>query len=109
MPEYVAPKRDMEFVLFDLLDAQSTWQRIPALADVSRDLVTAVLEEAGKIASEQLAPLNQPRRPHRVFMESRGSYDATGIQRRVLRTGRRVAGSALRATRSTAGKVCRRC
>ena len=59
MPEYVAPKRDMEFVLFDLLDAQSTWQRIPALADVSRDLVTAVLEEAGKIASEQLAPLNQ--------------------------------------------------
>ena len=52
MPEYVAPRRDMEFVLFDLLDAQSTWQRIPALADVSRDLVTAVLEEAGKIASE---------------------------------------------------------
>ncbi len=60
MPEYVAPRRDIEFVLFDLLDAESTWQRIPALADVGRDLVTAVLEEAGKIASEQLAPLNQP-------------------------------------------------
>ncbi len=59
MPEYTAPRRDMEFVLFDLLDAQSTWQRIPALADTSRDLVAAVLEEAGKIASEQLAPLNQ--------------------------------------------------
>ena len=31
MPEYVAPTRDMEFVLFDLLDAESTWRRIPAL------------------------------------------------------------------------------
>ena len=59
MPEYVPPKRDMEFVLFDLLDAQSTWQRIPKLSEVGRDLVAAVLEEAGKIAAEQLGPLNQ--------------------------------------------------
>ena len=59
MPDYVAPTRDMEFVLFDLLDAESTWRRIPALADVTRDLVAAVLEEGGKIAAEQLAPLNQ--------------------------------------------------
>jgi alkylation response protein AidB-like acyl-CoA dehydrogenase len=48
----------MEFVLFDLLDAESTWRRIPALTEVTRDLVAAVLEEGGKIASEQLAPLN---------------------------------------------------
>jgi alkylation response protein AidB-like acyl-CoA dehydrogenase len=58
MPDYAAPTRDMEFVLFDLLDAESTWRRIPALAEVTRDLVAAVLEEGGKIASEQLAPLN---------------------------------------------------
>jgi alkylation response protein AidB-like acyl-CoA dehydrogenase len=58
MPEYVAPTRDMEFVLFDLLDAESTWRRIPELTEVTRDLVAAVLEEGGKIASEQLAPLN---------------------------------------------------
>src|SRR6185436_20111064 len=58
MPDYVAPTRDMEFVLFDLLDAESTWRRIPALTEVTRDLVAAVLEEGGKIASEQLAPLN---------------------------------------------------
>jgi alkylation response protein AidB-like acyl-CoA dehydrogenase len=48
----------MEFVLFDLLDAESTWRRIPALTEVTRDLVGAVLEEGGKIATEQLAPLN---------------------------------------------------
>src|SRR5512144_441045 len=59
MPDYLAPTRDMEFVLFDLLDAESTWRRIPALAEVTRDLVAAVLEEGGKIASERLAPLNQ--------------------------------------------------
>ena len=59
MPEYVAPTRDMEFVLFDLLDAESTWRRIPALAEVTRDLVGAVLEEGGRIASEELAPINQ--------------------------------------------------
>ena len=59
MPEYVAPTRDMEFVLFDLLDAESTWRRIPALAEVTRDLVAAVLEEGGRIASEELAPINQ--------------------------------------------------
>src|SRR4051794_5202088 len=59
MPEYVAPTRDMEFVLFDLLDAESTWRRIPALAEVTRDLVAAVLEEGGRIASEQLASCNQ--------------------------------------------------
>jgi len=58
MPDYVAPTRDMEFVLFDLLDAESTWRRIPALAEVSRDLVAAVLEEGGRIASERLAPIN---------------------------------------------------
>ena len=109
MPEYVAPKRDMEFVLFDLLDAQSTWQRIPALADVSRDLVTAVLEEAGKIASEQLAPLNQPGDRTGLYVECRRSNDAAGIQRRVLAHWRRVAGSVSRATRSMAGRVCRRC
>jgi len=58
MPDYVAPTRDMEFVLFDLLDAESTWRRIPALAEVTRDVVAAVLEEGGRIASERLAPIN---------------------------------------------------
>ncbi len=59
MPEYTAPIRDMEFVLFDLLHAERTWQRIPALAEVSRDLVSAVLEEGAKITAHELAPLNQ--------------------------------------------------
>ena len=59
MPDYAAPTRDMEFVLFDLLGADRTWQRIPALAEVTRDLVGAVLEEGGRIASSELAPLNQ--------------------------------------------------
>jgi alkylation response protein AidB-like acyl-CoA dehydrogenase len=59
MPEYVAPTQDMEFVLFDLLGADRTWARIPALAEVTRDLVSAVLEEGGKIAATALASVNQ--------------------------------------------------
>jgi alkylation response protein AidB-like acyl-CoA dehydrogenase len=59
MPDYVAPTKDMEFVLFDLLGAEQNWQRIPALAEVTRELVSAVLDEGGKIASSELAPLNQ--------------------------------------------------
>jgi hypothetical protein len=59
MPDYVAPTQDMEFVLFDLLGADRTWARIPALAEVTRDLVSAVLEEGGKIAATALAPVNQ--------------------------------------------------
>jgi 3-(methylsulfanyl)propanoyl-CoA dehydrogenase len=59
MPDYTAPTRDMAFVLFDLLQAERTWQRIPALAEVTRDLVSAVLEEGARLSRAELAPLNQ--------------------------------------------------
>ncbi|NJN52166.1 MAG: acyl-CoA dehydrogenase [Gammaproteobacteria bacterium] len=59
MADYQPPLRDMEFVLFDLLRADDTWQSIPALADTTRDLVRAVLEEGGKIAANALAGCNQ--------------------------------------------------
>jgi alkylation response protein AidB-like acyl-CoA dehydrogenase len=59
MPDYVAPTSDMAFVLFDLLEADRTWQRIPALAEVSRDLVAQVLEECARLSGAELAPLNQ--------------------------------------------------
>ena len=109
MPEYVAPTRDMEFVLFDLLDAESTWRRIPALAEVTRDLVTAVLEEGGKIASEQLAPLNQVGDRAGLYVERRRRNDAAGIQAGLSRARRTAAGSVSRAIRTTAARVCRRC
>jgi alkylation response protein AidB-like acyl-CoA dehydrogenase len=55
---YTAPIRDMEFVLTELADLEGI-ARLPGFEQATPDLVRAVLEEAGKLASEILAPLNQ--------------------------------------------------
>ena len=56
MPSYTAPLRDMQFILHDLLKISA--QDIPGYGDLDPDFTTAVLEEAGKVASEILQPLN---------------------------------------------------
>ena len=56
MPSYTAPVKDMQFVLHDLL--QITTSDIPGYADLDAGFTAAVLEEAGKLASDVLAPLN---------------------------------------------------
>jgi len=58
MIPYSAPLKDMEFVLNDLglIDFLLT---MPDCADATQDLVSAVLEEANKLASEVIAPLNR--------------------------------------------------
>ncbi len=59
MLEYKAPERDIEFLLFDLFNVQDRWAEMPALAEVSEELARAVISEAGRVASEVMAPLNQ--------------------------------------------------
>ena len=59
MLQYRAPERDMEFLLFDLFKVGKEWRDIPAFADFSEDLVRAVVGEAGRVAGEVMAPLNQ--------------------------------------------------
>ncbi len=56
MPSYAAPLRDMQFVLHDLLEVSR--QDIPGFADLDRDFTAAVIEEAGRVASGVLQPLN---------------------------------------------------
>jgi alkylation response protein AidB-like acyl-CoA dehydrogenase len=56
MPIYNAPTKDLQFVLHTLLDVSA--QDIPGYEDLDADFTSAVLEEAGKVASEVLAPLN---------------------------------------------------
>ena len=56
MPTYTAPTRDILFVLNDVLGiAQSD---VPGYAELEPEFTSAVLEEAGKIARDVLAPLN---------------------------------------------------
>ncbi len=56
MPIYNAPTKDIQFVLHDLLKVSE--QDIEGFEDLDRDFTGAVVEEAGRIASEVLHPLN---------------------------------------------------
>ncbi|MBP8930502.1 MAG: acyl-CoA dehydrogenase C-terminal domain-containing protein [Paracoccus sp.] len=56
MTTYAAPIRDMQFVLHDVLEISK--QDLPGYADLEPDFTAAILDAAGKIASEVLAPLN---------------------------------------------------
>jgi alkylation response protein AidB-like acyl-CoA dehydrogenase len=57
MAEYVAPLKDMQFVLKHVvgLDQVNT---LPGWEEVTEDVVDAILEEASKFANQVLSPLN---------------------------------------------------
>lgn len=55
---YVAPLRDMRFVMEEWLDVEALWRQIPEWSDFDATTARMVLEEAGRFVSEQLAPLN---------------------------------------------------
>jgi alkylation response protein AidB-like acyl-CoA dehydrogenase len=59
MPQYTPPLRDMQFVLHELLGVVEHLQKFPPHADTDADTLNAVLEEAGKFASQVIFPLNQ--------------------------------------------------
>jgi alkylation response protein AidB-like acyl-CoA dehydrogenase len=56
MPSYTAPLKDMQFVLHEVLRLPEAG--IAGYGDLDADFTGAVLEEAGRFASEVLAPLN---------------------------------------------------
>jgi alkylation response protein AidB-like acyl-CoA dehydrogenase len=56
MPIYTANTRDMQFVLHEVLKISE--QAVPGYDEMERDFTEAVLEAAGKVSSEVLAPLN---------------------------------------------------
>jgi len=56
MPSYTPPLKDLDFVLHDVLKVSE--QPIEGYGDLERDFTGAILEEAGKIARDVLAPLN---------------------------------------------------
>ena len=58
MTEYSAPVTDMMFALNHLADLDEVCE-LPAFSETSPDLVSSVLDEAGKFAGEVLAPLNR--------------------------------------------------
>lgn len=60
MADYIAPLKDMNFLLHEVFDIAKLWQQLPALADVvDAQTASAILEEAGKVTAGTIAPLNR--------------------------------------------------
>jgi alkylation response protein AidB-like acyl-CoA dehydrogenase len=60
MSDYNAPLRDMRFVLNEVFQVSRLWASLPGLAEViDEETAAAILEEAGKISGEVIAPLNR--------------------------------------------------
>jgi len=53
---YAAPVTDLQFILHDVLKIAESG--LPGHEDLDRDFTAAILDEAGKLAAEKLAPLN---------------------------------------------------
>ncbi|HET6237083.1 MAG TPA: acyl-CoA dehydrogenase C-terminal domain-containing protein [Acetobacteraceae bacterium] len=58
MSDYQPPLADMRFVLHELIGLERI-AALPGCEQVDRDLVDAILDEAGKLARDVLAPLNK--------------------------------------------------
>jgi len=60
MSDYLPPLRDMDFLFNEVFDIPAWWAQTPALAEqVDADTARAVLEQAGKLIAEVVAPLNR--------------------------------------------------
>lgn len=57
MSDYFAPERDLRFAIQELVGTQ-TLAELPGFEEVNDDLVSAIVEEAGRFANEVLSPLN---------------------------------------------------
>ncbi|KXU37554.1 acyl-CoA dehydrogenase [Ventosimonas gracilis] len=59
MSDYQAPVRDMQFVLDEVFSVDKLWARLPELSELDWDSALAILEAAGKLCAEQIAPINR--------------------------------------------------
>lgn len=59
MNQYKAPKRDMQFVLYDLLKVEDLYASLPAYAGTDRALIDSILDTAAQFAENEVAPLNR--------------------------------------------------
>ena len=109
MAHYTPPLRDMQFVLHEVLNVVDELKQLPAHAEIDADTINAVLEEAGKFASQVLAPVEPERRHRRLHARPghpRGD-GAEGLQGGLRAVRRGAAGRRSAAIRSTAARACR--
>jgi hypothetical protein len=58
MADYKAPLPDMNFLLYQVFEADKMWQNIPQLnQQVDQETATAILQECAKIAEQEIDPI----------------------------------------------------
>jgi len=58
MAEYKAPLTDMNFLLYQVFNADKMWQQLPQLSEqVDQETAIAILQECAKIAEQEIAPI----------------------------------------------------
>ncbi|MDE4274475.1 acyl-CoA dehydrogenase C-terminal domain-containing protein [Phaeobacter gallaeciensis] len=78
MPVYNAPTKDTQFILHDVLKVSEA--ATPGYSELERDFTGAILEEAGKISSEVLHPLNVVGDTEGCRLENGIVYTPTGFK-----------------------------
>ncbi len=68
MSEYQAPLRDMNFVINELAELD-VLAALPGYEDATPDMVKAILEQAGVLATEVFSPINYSGNEHGTFVE----------------------------------------
>jgi alkylation response protein AidB-like acyl-CoA dehydrogenase len=78
MPSYTPPTKDMQFILHNVLNI--TESSIPGYDELEADFTSAILDEAGKLTSEVLAPLNVVGDKEGCRLENGVVYTPTGFK-----------------------------
>ena len=78
MPSYTPPTKDMQFILHDVLNV--TGSDIPGYDELEADFTSAILEEAGKLTSGVLTPLNVVGDTEGCRLENGVVYTPTGFK-----------------------------
>jgi alkylation response protein AidB-like acyl-CoA dehydrogenase len=79
MTKYIAPVDEVNFVLKHLCHIDEL-QKLPGFEDATPDIVSAILEEAGKFAQEELAELNWSGDQSGVKIDKNGVQAAPGFK-----------------------------
>jgi alkylation response protein AidB-like acyl-CoA dehydrogenase len=78
MPSYHAPIKDIKFILQNVLEINDS--EIPGYSELDNEYLNAILEEASKISTEVLAPLNPIGDEHGCSFENGLVYTPPGFK-----------------------------
>jgi alkylation response protein AidB-like acyl-CoA dehydrogenase len=70
MGQYTAPRRDIQFVFHELLDAEREFAELGVHAELTREVMDQVFEQAAKFTEDVLFPLNQSGDQHGCRFEA---------------------------------------